>query len=586
MICIPTPKSIEIKNLSVDLIKKIYFDGDVDSRVIAAGLELGAQTDTIEKGAISVSHGDGGEGYTLSVTEKGAEIKGDGPAGAFYGIKTLKALLQTNKTLSACEIKDSPDFPTRGFYHDVTRGKVPTLSTFCKLADMLSDLKINHLQLYVEDAFAFSAYEGIMAPDCMLTKEEILYFDRYCSDRFIELVPSMSTFGHLYNLLQSDKYKHLCEYENYTPKRAYWIEKMQHHTIDVSQDESFSLIASMIDEYLPLFKSKHFNICCDETFDLCKGKNKGKDPGEEYYKFLIKLINKVKENGKTVQMWGDIILKHPERLHTLPDDIVLLNWQYGTPLQNNGNCEFFKNSGRKYIVCPGTSTWSRFAENVNVSTKNIADMAREGYKNGAVGILNTNWGDFGNPCSIYTSLFGITFGAQCGWAPERELDAELISDIGRAIYGEKGAGAHSLLSKIADAENRSGLGWLVTYHSANYIEKRDYPLNINTEKTQASVEDAKLFIKEIEEMRSAASGKVSPLVFGDLILSVRAISLMNRFALAIRGFDEYKDGIDKDTPAFISELSERWLRDNKPSQLHLMCEFFREMAEIAMKNFS
>ena len=37
--------------------------------------------------------------------------------------------------------------------------------------------------------------------------------DQYCLERGIELVPSLSCFGHLYKVLSSKGYSHLCELE-------------------------------------------------------------------------------------------------------------------------------------------------------------------------------------------------------------------------------------------------------------------------------------------------------------------------------------------------------------------------------------
>ena len=52
------------------------------------------------------------------------------------------------------------------------------------------------------------------------------------------------------------------------------MDRMDHHTVDVTNKESLILIKKLIEEYLPLFRSKHFNICADETFDLGKGRSK------------------------------------------------------------------------------------------------------------------------------------------------------------------------------------------------------------------------------------------------------------------------------------------------------------------------
>ena len=52
------------------------------------------------------------------------------------------------------EIDDYPDLKLRGVMLDISRSKVPTLSTLKKLVDKFATLKLNHLELYVE-GFSF-----------------------------------------------------------------------------------------------------------------------------------------------------------------------------------------------------------------------------------------------------------------------------------------------------------------------------------------------------------------------------------------------------------------------------------------------
>ncbi len=49
---------------------------------------------------------------------------------------------------------------------------------------------------------------------------------------------------------------------------------MHHHTINVTDPESLEFIKGKIREFMPLFTSRQFNICADETFDLGKGKSR------------------------------------------------------------------------------------------------------------------------------------------------------------------------------------------------------------------------------------------------------------------------------------------------------------------------
>lgn len=228
---IPTPASIEEKKgtLTLSALRDLRIAEDSDRRIVKIATTLKNEIEELSgapirmktsscgctESGIYISHGDGGEGYTLSVLENGIEIKGQGAQGAYYGVQTLRQIIhEYGDTIPCCTIEDAPDFEERGLYHDVTRGRVPTLKQLCHITDMLAYYKINHLQLYVEDAYEFVEYDGVMSAKDVLTAEEIIALDDYCYDNFIELVPSLATFGHLYNLLQSEKYRHLCELED------------------------------------------------------------------------------------------------------------------------------------------------------------------------------------------------------------------------------------------------------------------------------------------------------------------------------------------------------------------------------------
>jgi N-acetyl-beta-hexosaminidase len=188
------------------------------------------------------------EEYAIIIGTDRVDISALSPKGLFYAVQTLSQIVVLyKKSLPCCTISDTPDFVHRGFYHDVTRGKVPTLATLKLLADTCARYKINQLQLYIEHTFAFRAIPEVWADKDPITAEEILELDAYCRERYIELVPSMSTFGHLYELIRHPKYEHLNELDikaSQVPFDLY--DRMSHYTLDVSQNESFALVKSMV----------------------------------------------------------------------------------------------------------------------------------------------------------------------------------------------------------------------------------------------------------------------------------------------------------------------------------------------------
>ena len=102
------------------------------------------------------------ENYQLSVSRSEIKITAKSETGLFYGLQTLRQLIRTEGTvLPEVKIDDAPDYPARGFYHDCTRGKIPTLETLFKLADKLAYYKLNQLQLYIEHTFAFARHSDM-----------------------------------------------------------------------------------------------------------------------------------------------------------------------------------------------------------------------------------------------------------------------------------------------------------------------------------------------------------------------------------------------------------------------------------------
>ena len=444
--------------------RTICFDGThMDSRVVKAIEKLPYSTDGLP---LTVHTGEGTqERYTLDLTNAGVIITAPSAVGAFYGVQTLRQLL-SNETLYACHMEDTPDFGFRGYYHDVTRGKIPTLDTLKELVDYLAYMKVNSLQLYVEHSFAFREYADSIERTGCLTAQEIRELDDYCYENFIELIPSLSCFGHLYELLEKPQYKHLQVLENYEPKHLYWQERMAHHTLDPLHPESFSLIKGMIDQFLPLFRSDKFNICCDETFDLQKGKHKDKDIGKLYVDFVNQLIAYLKTKGKQVMMWGDVILQHMDHVQGIPKDTIFLNWFYGADKHEaEEKVRQFSQAAQPQIVCPATWAWNHFCEHLPESIPNITHMTQLAKQYGAIGVLNTNWGDYGDPCSADMRLFGMAYGAARSWNTSTDVQT-IAAGADALVYDHRGT--VDILQRISQMERTVHYGDLSWMYSNLY----------------------------------------------------------------------------------------------------------------------
>ncbi len=590
---IPTPKKLEINEGSFDFTgASVYVSDGCDKRVVRAAAELCRDASRAcgeyiplsagkpDGKAVVISSDGDCEAYKLEITKETIRISG-GAQGAFYSIQSLRQLIKENgKEIPCCTVDDEPQFSYRGFYHDITRGRVNTLEKLKKIADTLAFFKINSLQLYVEDAFTFKEFEGIVTEDQALTPSEIVELDAYCRERFIDLVPSLSTFGHLFTLLQSEKYEKISELGHHEMTMNYWMEKQWHHTVDVYNPETIEVIGSMIEQYIPLFSSEYFNICCDETMDLCSGKNSGRDKGEAYFHHLNKLIDIVKSHGKKVMMWGDECMARPEMTkERVPADTVMLNWCYRKEV-NEWIPKFFAEMGFTQIVCPGTSSWENFIENVDTSTGNISSFASHAKKYGALGILNTNWGDFGHVCAFNCNLYGMLYGAEKSWNAGANEDEEFETAASLLLYGVTKFNMIDTVRALGKASETCNWSRFVMWHSDNCLNRKNTALSYGEGLSEAdAIRNIDICITEIQRLSSLGRDDA---VITDLILASKALELMNRevlFANGVTGYED-KETLRRDFDEWLADYRAAWLRDDKPSGLERLSEFIKHITKI------
>lgn len=394
----------------------------------------------------------GKQEYHLTIGEEGIIIKGGDCAGVMYGAQTLCQMIeQCGCVLPCLEISDSPAFMHRGYYLDQTRGRVLKLEKLKKIVDLLARYKINEFQLYIEHTYLFHGSSEMWRDETPLTAQEIMELDSYCQERYIELIPSLSSFGHLYNLLSTKSYSDLCELPDSEKQPFSYLDRMLHHTINVSDDRALSLVKGRILEYMALFSSDKFNICADETFDLGKGRAKsladGKGVHRIYIDFVKSLCEFLVENGKTPMFWGDIICAEPELIRELPEETICLTWGYA-PDQSEDDCRKMAQAGAMQYCCPGVSGWNQWMNQLESSYLNITRMCSYAEKYGALGILNTDWGDFGHINHPDHSIPGMIYGAAFSWSREEIPFEEINKQISVVEFQDRSGQIVNLLAGI------------------------------------------------------------------------------------------------------------------------------------------
>lgn len=425
--------------------------------------------------------------YTLTIDTDGIAITGYDFEGVRNGVQTLRQLIRQNgAVLPVLQIEDAPAYQIRGYYLDATRGRVPTLAWLKQWADKLCLYKYNQLQLYIEHTFAFDGMSETWRGSSPLTPADILEFDQYCASLGIELVPSVSTFGHQYVAMRTQELRELGEFPEDADRPFSFIERMRHHTLNVADDRAFAFSTQLVDSYLQLFRTKRFNICADETFDLGKGKSKQEAQrvgvATLYATYVGKLCEHLSQQGHEPMFWGDIAIEMPEILETLPNNVTLLNWQY-EPKATDEKIQLVAKAGAKQIVCPAVWGWNALLPRVDDAWNNIARIARYGRDCGAEGMLVTDWGDFGHVNDPRMAVPGMIFGAQYAWNPAGDsagdtVENDLLARISRVEYDDCSARFVALL------RNASAQAVFTWRELVEYLELDDGAGNCNTDVAQ------------------------------------------------------------------------------------------------------
>jgi len=367
------------------------------------------------------------DGHSIDVHEGSLELRGGGPSGLRYAVETTAQLLNRTRKLPGLAIEDQPDFALRGVMLDVSRGKVPTLETLMGIVDVLASLKLNVLMLYVEHTFRFRRHPQIGKGDSPLDAQTIRALDDHATAQHVELIPCLQSLGHMDHILKWPRYRELAETD------MGW-------TIAPTDAGARELLEDLYDEFLPNFRSRRMNANCDEPWDLGRGRSRERSetlgPGGLYLEHVRFLRETAARSSKQTMIWSDVVHAHPKRIPEIPKDLVLLDWWYEAD-HDYDRASVFGKHGLEFAVCPGTSSWNALFPRIENSESNIAGWAAAGRRHGAMGLLNTDWGDFGHYNLLGNSWFAYAWGAQQAWSGNCEA-ARFDEAFSALLFGETG----------------------------------------------------------------------------------------------------------------------------------------------------
>ncbi len=394
--------------------------------------------------------------YVLAITPGQITLTGGDEAALFYAAQTLSQIfeyaLAEQVPLPCLVIEDWPDFERRGYMLDISRDKVPTMPTLFRLIDQLAKWKINEVQLYTEHTFAYHNHRDVWKDADPLTAKEIQLLDRYCRDRFIDLVPNQNSFGHMENWLKVPRYQNLAECPDDCATK--WG-KRKLTSLDPTNPGSLKLMRELYEELLPIFSSNYVNIGCDETVELGLGRSKAAcdtlGTGRVYLNYLKQLNHEVNRLGKQAQFWGDIITNHSDLIGELPQNMTAMAWGYDIGFPFDTILPKFKAASLDFYVCPGAATWRSLIGRNHTAFTNIKEAAIAGKANGAKGLMLTDWGDYGHWQPMPVSWPAIVIGSSYAWKLDTTATERVAFQLNRYIFKDTTQLTANALLALGDA---------------------------------------------------------------------------------------------------------------------------------------
>lgn len=328
---------------------------------------------------------DSRESYRIKVTNNNIRITALSSAGLFYGVQTLRQIVEgngENAIIPAVEVEDWPSLTYRGFMMDMSHTQLPKIDEIKQQIDFLARWKTNQYFFYSEASIELEGYPLLMA-NARYTKEQVREVIEYAKARHIDVIPNLELYGHLHDLFRLEHYSDMAviphggEFKPNDPRIK-------------------PLIEDWVAQISQLFPSPFFHIGFDETWLIKLEAEKLKKPAEELYLEMLKQTTDIVEkNGKRPMVWADMLQKFPSIIPKVSQNIIAVPWHYN-PLSESRYEQLlspFQKSGIEMIVQSALINFNWVVPAFDISFKNTDVLINAGKKYNAIGFINSGWTD-------------------------------------------------------------------------------------------------------------------------------------------------------------------------------------------------
>ncbi|MCR4829580.1 MAG: chitobiase/beta-hexosaminidase C-terminal domain-containing protein [Bacteroidales bacterium] len=417
------------------------------------------------------------QAYRLTIEPSKITINFEGGEGKQYALMTLEQLkIIYGDTLPCCTILDWPAYRWRGWMDDISRGPVPHEAYRQRQWQTLHALKYNFCNYYTEHTLYQKEFPDLApayAAECKPHPDEVI---------------NLQLFAHAEKTLRIPFYQNMMDSKvNFNPET------------EATYDFLRKRIAAA---YQRIPNSPFFIINCDETEQLGTGRAKhlvdslGAD--QVYVDHINRCCLMVKDAGNArIAMWGDIVAKNPAMMKQLPKDMIYIMWAY-EPIESFAHLiKPFKEQGNPFWVAASTGHSATMTSTPQRYIKNIANLFRDGHRDGAEGAMLTCWDDNGEAL-FDNSWHAQYWAAEMAWNPLKTDDPEELRqreeqfnrNFERLFYGDSGK-VKDLYAVGALMYNHTVGDW---YTSAALMEPL---LNFNPENTAYALIDRTHAVEKI-----------------------------------------------------------------------------------------
>ena len=370
---------------------------------------------------------DGREAYSIRIDATGAEIRARSSAGIYYGVQTLRQLVE-GKALPFVRIEDWPAMAYRGFMMDTAHGPLPTEDEIKRQIDFLARWKANQYYFYAEANIELRGYE-LVNPGARYSRDQLRRIIAYARQRHVDVVPCMEFYGHLHDLFRVERYADL----GVLPHGG---------EINPRNPRLQALVKDWLTQLAALFPSPWFHVGLDEPWELEKVGSQaagGVEPSRLYIDHLKQTTELVRSLGKRPMFWADVnagghlFERYPHLFSELPKNAIAVPWYYDTLPDFKVLVEPFAREKVPQVVAPGIWCWQDVVPDYYRTFLNIDGFVGDGRKYGALGVINTGWTDAAQV--LYrTALAGMAYGAAAGWQSSPVGGARFFQDYANQMY--------------------------------------------------------------------------------------------------------------------------------------------------------